>query len=166
MTREDRGASSFDDLARALAEGSLSRRRALKLFAGGAIAALIPSRALAQQQKVTICHKAGTPDEETKEISPSAVDNHLRHGDQLGRCSPCPDGRVLLDNGTCAKPCTSGVDCPPCSEQCSLASSLDLYCTEGTVTRRQGCPNGDIDCPEGQFCQFGLGDPDLCAVAC
>ena len=37
----------FDELARAVAEGSLSRRRALKLFAGTAIAALIPSRALA-----------------------------------------------------------------------------------------------------------------------
>jgi parallel beta-helix repeat protein len=40
---------SFDDLARALAEGSLSRRRALKLFAGTALAALIPSRALADE---------------------------------------------------------------------------------------------------------------------
>ena len=38
---------SFDDLARAVADGSLSRRRALKLFAGTAIASLIPSRALA-----------------------------------------------------------------------------------------------------------------------
>jgi hypothetical protein len=38
---------SFDELARGLAEGSISRRRALKLFAGSAIAALIPSRALA-----------------------------------------------------------------------------------------------------------------------
>ena len=47
---------SFDDLARALAEGSISRRRALKLFAGSAIAALIPSRALAQSKMVTICH--------------------------------------------------------------------------------------------------------------
>ena len=58
---------SFDDLARALAEGSISRRRALKLFAGSALAALIPSRALAQQQKVTICHKPGTPAEKTME---------------------------------------------------------------------------------------------------
>ena len=48
-TREDstRG-HSFDELARAVAEGSLSRRRALKLFAGTAIASLIPSRALAE----------------------------------------------------------------------------------------------------------------------
>ena len=37
---------SLDELARGLAEGSISRRRALKLFAGTAIAALIPSRAL------------------------------------------------------------------------------------------------------------------------
>src|ERR687897_277272 len=87
MTREDRGASSFDDLARALAEGSLSRRRALKLFAGTAIAALIPSRALAQQQKVTICHKPGTPEEQTKEVSQRAVDGHLGHGDRLGPCT-------------------------------------------------------------------------------
>jgi hypothetical protein len=38
---------SFDELARAVADGSLSRRRALKLFAGTAIASMIPSRALA-----------------------------------------------------------------------------------------------------------------------
>jgi hypothetical protein len=37
----------FDELARAVADGSLSRRRALKLFAGTAIASLVPSRALA-----------------------------------------------------------------------------------------------------------------------
>jgi hypothetical protein len=47
-TREDstRG-HDFDELARAVADGSLSRRRALKLFVGTAIASLIPSRALA-----------------------------------------------------------------------------------------------------------------------
>jgi hypothetical protein len=47
---------SFDDLARAMAEGSLSRRRALKLFAGTALAALIPSRALADDDCVRVCH--------------------------------------------------------------------------------------------------------------
>jgi hypothetical protein len=44
---------SFDDLARAVANGSLSRRRALRLFAGTAIAALIPSRALADDDECT-----------------------------------------------------------------------------------------------------------------
>jgi hypothetical protein len=64
-TREDstRG-HSFDELARAVADGSLSRRRALKLFAGTAIASLIPSRALADDDHdddddecfVPVCH--------------------------------------------------------------------------------------------------------------
>jgi hypothetical protein len=47
---------SFDELARAMAEGSLSRRGALKLFAGTALAALIPSRALADDECVRVCH--------------------------------------------------------------------------------------------------------------
>jgi hypothetical protein len=53
----------FDELARAVADGSLSRRRALKLFAGTAIASLIPSRALADDDDhdddecfVPVCH--------------------------------------------------------------------------------------------------------------
>jgi hypothetical protein len=83
MAREE---SFFDELARGLADGSISRRGALKLFVGSAIAALIPSRALARQQKVIICHKPGTPAEKTKEVPQSAVDGHLRHGDRLGPC--------------------------------------------------------------------------------
>ena len=55
----------FDELARAVADGSLNRRRALKLFAGTAIASLIPSRALADDDDhdddddecfVPVCH--------------------------------------------------------------------------------------------------------------
>ena len=56
---------SFDELARALAEGSISRRRALGLFAGTAVAALLPStRALADDDDhdgYTVCHVPGTP---------------------------------------------------------------------------------------------------------
>jgi hypothetical protein len=161
---------SFDDLARAMAEGSLSRRRALKLFAGTAIAALIPSRALAQQQKVTICHKPGTPDEQTIEVSQSAVNSHLRHGDQLGTCSACPDGRVLLSNGTCV------IEFPPnacfCSEPCSCTIEVEqeghrAFCASAFNLDAR-CPRGHIDCPEGQFCtETGLGtNPVVCAVAC
>src|SRR5215217_9243034 len=77
---------SFEELARAVAEGSISRRRALKLFVGTAIAALIPFRAVAQQEMVTICHKPGTPAEKTMELPQSAVDGHLGHGDHRGPC--------------------------------------------------------------------------------
>ena len=61
----------FDELARAVADGSLSRRRALKLFAGTAIASLIPSRALADDDDhdddddecfVPVCHVPFDPE--------------------------------------------------------------------------------------------------------
>jgi hypothetical protein len=118
MPREDHTSSdrSFDDLARAVAEGSLSRRRALKLFAGTAIAALIPSRALAQQQKVTICHKPGTPDEQTKAVSQSAVDRHLRHGDRLGPCeSPTTSTTETPTTSTTETPTTTTTETPTTS---------------------------------------------------
>jgi hypothetical protein len=122
---------SFDDLARALAEGSISRRGALKLFAGTAISALIPSRALAQQQKETICHKPGTPDEQTKEVPKSAVDGHLRHGDHLRPCestttttTAAPTTTTTSTTSTSTTPmcqpnggtCTAGTQC--CSGNC------------------------------------------------
>jgi hypothetical protein len=160
---------TIDDLARALAEGSISRRRALKLFAGSAIAALIPSRALAQQQKVTICHKPDTPDEKTIEVSQSAVNSHLRHGDQLGTCSACPADRVELSNGTCV------IERDPnacfCPEPCACTFEVPEFGTEGTrVFCHRGitfepCPNGHSDCPEGQFCAGPIARP-VCHVAC
>ena len=64
MREDSTRGHSFDELARAVADGSLSRRRALKLFAGTAIASLIPSRALADDDDhddddecfVPVCH--------------------------------------------------------------------------------------------------------------
>ena len=60
MSEDPTRGHGFDELARSLAEGSISRRRALKLFAGTAIAALIPSRAMAAVDcdpgLVKICH--------------------------------------------------------------------------------------------------------------
>jgi hypothetical protein len=79
---------SFDDLARSLAEGSISRRRALRLFAGTAIAALIPSRALAEDEDcVHICHVPFDRDtgrcfygqRENRCVSRSRLDEHRNH---------------------------------------------------------------------------------------
>lgn len=36
--------------------------------------------------KVTICHKPGTPAEQTKAVPETAVPGHLGHGDSLGAC--------------------------------------------------------------------------------
>jgi hypothetical protein len=173
---------SFDDLARALAEGSISRRGALKLFAGTAIAALIPSRALAQQRKVTICHKPGTPDEETKEVPDSAVGSHLRHGDQLGPCC-LPNGATCTTGSDCCNGnCQGGMcveSCIPtnaisCDENNPAACGGGARClcrpdaSGGTYCQGLGtsiaCTTA-CDCPAGQFCRlFATGG--LCASAC
>jgi hypothetical protein len=36
--------------------------------------------------KVTICHKPGTPAEKTMEVPQPAVQGHLNHGDYIGEC--------------------------------------------------------------------------------
>ena len=83
-----RGRPGFDEISRGLVNGSLSRRRALKLFAATALTSLVPARFVAAKaEKVAICHKPGTPAEKTKFVPESALRGHLRHGDTLG---PCP----------------------------------------------------------------------------
>ena len=52
--------------------------------------------------KLLICHKPGTPAEQTLEVAASAVDAHLAHGDVLGSCDDeveLPDEPVV-DPGT------------------------------------------------------------------
>lgn len=41
-------------------------------------------------QYVTICHKCGTPAQQTISVPDSAVPGHLVHGDTLGPCQPLP----------------------------------------------------------------------------
>jgi len=180
------GDLSLDELAKGLATGTLSRGKALRLMGaalvGGALAS-IPGIAMAKPKpagsKCNRNHQCASGNCEGGTCAAACVPlaGTCSANNQCcsGRCAggtcaePCLSDRVLLSNGTCAKPCTSGVDCPLCSEflMCRQASSLDIsYCSGGNATPLKACPNGDIDCDEGQFCQFGLGDPDLCAVAC
>jgi hypothetical protein len=116
---------SFDDLARAVAEGSLSRRRALKLFAGTAIAALIPSRALAGDDEcVRVCHVPFDPETEecdfakaeTRCVSRSRRRRHLENHpcDCRGRCANClclPNGDTCMANDQCCSGICEGSTC-------------------------------------------------------
>jgi len=45
---------------------------------------------------VELCHKPGTPAEQTKCLPYSAVDGHLGHGDELGECNDTDDRFRLL----------------------------------------------------------------------
>jgi hypothetical protein len=141
---------SFDDLARALAEGSISRRRALKLFAGTAIASLIPSRALAGDDDdcVHVCHVPRTSTGEcdfanarTRCVSRRERRRHLENHapcDCRGRCAncltppaepicnpPCPeDHKCVQAEGGPQTFCQAICD-PPCPGDCGCLDRAD-----------------------------------------
>jgi hypothetical protein len=165
---------SFDELARAVAEGSLSRRRALKLFAGTAIAALIPSRALADDDCVRICHvpfdreteECDFDNAETRCVSRRERRRHLENHpcDCRGRCRNCLNGGGICptggscqtgfpfgcqNNGRCF--CTTTTEGTTfCAQSISCSSAVDC-------TSSQDCPSGwvcsDTCCAlEGSIC--------------
>jgi hypothetical protein len=119
---------SFDDLARAMAEGSLSRRRALKLIAGTVLAALIPSRALADDDDdcVRVCHVPFNRDTEecdpanavTRCVSRRERRRHLENHpcDCRGSCRNCLTPECLPGGVEC----TSNIQC--CSGICNLGT--------------------------------------------
>jgi hypothetical protein len=125
-TREDptRG-HGFDELARSLAEGSISRRRALKLFAGTALAALIPSRAMAitcPPGTVKICH------------IPQRADGTCRRGDSETRCvTPGSDAAIRHAGHPCD--CCGG-----CGEtnNCREPNPPTCFSTGSTTTTAAG----------------------------
>jgi hypothetical protein len=76
-----------------------------------------------------------------------------------GTCALCPCGKVHLANGTCVTPCGSGAcGFSPCG--CALPERI---CAIGNIFPHIPCPNGDLDCPLGQFCLPNHGG---CRVAC
>ena len=76
-------------------DGGAARRRARAQKAGRG------------QEKVLICHKPGTEDQEEIRVARPAVEAHINHGDTLGECpclSPCGDdccgdGEVCIGGG-------------------------------------------------------------------
>jgi hypothetical protein len=149
---------SFDDLARAMAEGSISRRRALKLFAGSAIAALIPSRALADDDDcVRVCHVPF--DRETDEcdfanarticVSRRERRRHLENHpcDCQGRCA------------NCLSPPAEPICNPPCSPPCRCRELADgtgtTVCTDCATSSCSFPLNNDCaNCRPGTICVF------------
>jgi hypothetical protein len=147
---------SFDDLARALAEGSISRRRALKLFAGTALAALIPSRALADEDCVRVCHVPFDP--QTEECDPANAETrcvsrrerrrHLENHpcDCRGRCANCLTPQCLPNGGTCMA-----------NDQCCSGRCASDMCAEP-------CPSGTVTLSNGTCAKPCTGH-DVCAAA-
>ena len=150
-TREDptRG-HGFDELARSLAEGSISRRRALKLFAGTAIAALIPSRAMAitcPQGTVKICHIPQREDgtcrrgaAETLCVTPAELATHAGH--PCDCCRGCGGTDQCREDAT--RTCFSTTTAPPTTAPPTTApptTAPPICSPTGAPDCTGGCPN-------------------------
>ena len=167
MSEDPTRGHGFDELARAVAEGSISRRRALKLFAGTAIAALIPStRAMAAitcpPGTVKICHVPQRADgtcrrgeAETRCVTEEAAARHAGHPcDCCGGCGGtdnCREPRPRTCFSTMCIPdggaCSSGSDC--CSGicfggLCIPATAVCCRCQGGCT----GATCGEHDCSD------------------
>ena len=78
--------------------------------------------------QVTICHKPGTPAEQTKEVDAPAVPAHLAHGDTLGACEApqtCQE-QCFEEFDTCLDFCDNGdgLSCENCSLELSECLGL------------------------------------------
>jgi hypothetical protein len=156
---------AFDDLARALAEGSISRRGALKLFAGTAIAALIPSRALAQSKLVTICHvPPGNPaNAHTITVGEAAAQRHLEQhpGDTMGSCQTSPTTTTSTSTSTSTTTPTTSTSTSTTSTTTMCLPNGSSPCTDDSRCCSGNCENGKCCIPEEQETSvFGFCDTD------
>jgi hypothetical protein len=138
--------SSFDELAKGLAEGSISRRRALKLFAGTAIAALIPSRALADDDCVRICH-----------VPFDRQTGRCFFGQRENRCVPRSRLQVHLEEHPCdcrgrCRTCTR----PTTTSTTTSSTTSTTTSTTSTSTTTPMCLPNQTSCTADTQCCSGI----------
>ncbi len=171
---------SFDELARGLAEGSISRRRALGLFVSSAIAALLPStRAMAAitcpPGTVKICHVPQRADgscrrgaAQTRCVTPQQAATHAGHPcDCCGGCGGTDDCREPKPR-TCFSTSTTSTSTSTTSTSTSTTSTTSLCIPNGET-----CSTGETPCCSGNcsndFCcesgRVGLSN-GTCARTC
>ena len=112
----------FDELARGLDEGTISRRRALRLFGTAALgAALVPvmpkqAEALTRKERRRCRRRGGTPLEKGKchcALTSCGGPTFTCNGDVNCFCAKTAENTGFCASrfGTCS-PCTSSGDCP------------------------------------------------------
>lgn len=75
-----------------------------------------------------------------------------------GHCATCPCTHIRRDNGTCARLCPNASECGGGGCWCS---AVERVC--GSDLSQRACPDGDYDCPRGEFCWPVV---NLCTTAC
>ena len=109
MSEDPTRGRGFDELARDIATGAVSRREALKYVVASGLAAVLPA-SLARdaeakgehegehhrRKKVTICHRTHSKKKKWVKIrvSKNALPAHLKHGDFIvNKEHPCPPSK-------------------------------------------------------------------------
>jgi hypothetical protein len=153
-------ASSFDDLAKGLASGTLSRRKALRMMGaamvGGALAS-IPGVAWAA--KPGGCASGVTCKGKCCAVGASCV------GRGRNQACACPQGQSVC-GGVCRDLATDVLNCGACGSACGAGLSCvggQCRCADGTTlcpgnnSCVQICPSGQTLNPTNCRCEAGVG---------
>jgi hypothetical protein len=160
MARETRE-SSFDELTRGLASGSISRGKAIRLMGAALVGGTLTSFgfggvALADDR----CKPTG---KKCKKNAQCCSGNCVN-----GACSACPDGKVLLSNGTCAIICSALGECPCGDDACTgrFGNNISGICAGFNASSLIDCQT-DAVCPPGEFCSINSGrEQGACVSVC
>jgi hypothetical protein len=150
MARED---GFFDDLARGLADGTLTRGKALRLMGAAIVGGTLGSFGIGAEASADPpgCKRDGKHCTRNKQCCSGNCDSISRTCADAG---DCPAGRVELSNGTCAKPCSINADCAGCGgdEECVQGpiSGEEFFCAV-SLGSRAPCMD-DSQCTPGELC--------------
>ena len=167
----------FDELARGLATGA-TRRRVFQGVAAavvGGVGLTAAGSALARkgkkgvraqgkgngkgrgQEKVEVCHKPGTPAEQTLVVAAPALKAHLAHGDTEGPCctGPCCDGGDACGT-TEGRECGTDASETPCYCASTVEGGGNCFLGDPDNCARNECTTSDADddtgCAAGEAC--------------
>jgi hypothetical protein len=149
---------SFDELARGLASGSITRGKALRLAGGallGAALASLPGAALADDD----CRRIGR---RCRRDSQCCSGNCVRRGDD--KVCGCPEGQRRC-NDRCVNLKTDERHCGSCSNRCAEG----VACVDGVCQGGGGCPSGTTACGTGCVTNCTSGqvlDSSTCTCGC
>jgi hypothetical protein len=148
MARET-SESSFDELARGLASGNLSRGKALRLAGGallGVALASLPGTALAHDDD---CRSFGR---RCRRDSQCCSKNCVRRGDD--KVCGCPEGQRRC-NDRCVNLKRNENHCGSCSNRCAEGEQcVEGMCAPACVSNGVSC-TADTDCCSGLLCDNG-----------
>src|SRR5918993_1323795 len=114
MTREDGGASSFDELASGLASGSISRGKALRLMGAALVGGTLASLGIGEAGADDLCKPEGK---------------------KCRKDAQCCSGSCYSSSGTC-KPSGAGPDFVRCICQdfFTIDTCTSIDCSDGPAT--------------------------------